>query len=107
MPIFRHSIALLGLCSFAAPLSELTTLTFAFSSIPVNAALVYLSYQFYRQPDARTSRALFRYSLIYLPLIMLLMATSKKALVDSSKTPAIMAPRGAEIMSAIKLQADL
>ncbi|CAB3405366.1 unnamed protein product [Caenorhabditis bovis] len=69
----RHSLALVGLCSIAAPLTDLTTVSFALDSLPVNAYLVYLSYQFYKAPDAKNSRKLFFYSLIYLPLIMLLM----------------------------------
>lgn len=73
---FRHAVALVGLCSVAAPLSDLTTWTFAIDSLPFNAYMVYLSYKFYRQPDANTSRTLFRYSLIYLPAIMLLMVVS-------------------------------
>jgi len=72
----RHAVALVGLCSVAAPLSDLTTWTFAVDSLPFNAYMVYLSYKFYRQPDAKTSRTLFRYSLIYLPAIMLLMVVS-------------------------------
>ncbi|KAK0399876.1 hypothetical protein QR680_003254 [Steinernema hermaphroditum] len=55
----RHSIALLGLCSIAAPLCDLTTSTFAWDSLPLNAAMVYLSY-----------------NLLYLPLIMILMVIS-------------------------------
>ncbi len=73
---FRHAVALVGLCSVAAPLSDLTTWTFAVDSLPFNAYMVYLSFKFYRQPDANTSRSLFRYSLIYLPAIMLLMIVS-------------------------------
>uniref|UniRef100_A0A914WGB1 Protoheme IX farnesyltransferase, mitochondrial n=1 Tax=Plectus sambesii TaxID=2011161 RepID=A0A914WGB1_9BILA len=72
----RHAVALVGLCSVAAPLSDLTTWTFAVDSLPFNAYMVYLSYKFYKQPDAKTSRTLFRYSLIYLPAIMLLMVVS-------------------------------
>ncbi|CAL2034388.1 unnamed protein product [Caenorhabditis brenneri] len=72
----RHSLALLGLCSIAAPLTDLTTLTFAIDSLPVNAYLVYLSYKFYKAPDAKNSRKLFFYSLLHLPLIMLLMGIS-------------------------------
>lgn len=70
---FRHSAALLGLCSIAAPLSNLTPMGFAFYSMPLNIAMLYFSYKFYQNPDAQTSRSLFRYSLLYLPLIMLLM----------------------------------
>jgi protoheme IX farnesyltransferase len=68
---------LLALCSIAAPLTHLTTASFALSSLPVNLPFIYLSYRFYQKPDAKTSRNLFHYSLVYLPLIMILMAISQ------------------------------
>uniref|UniRef100_A0AC35F668 Heme O synthase n=1 Tax=Panagrolaimus sp. PS1159 TaxID=55785 RepID=A0AC35F668_9BILA len=74
----RHSLALLGLCSVAAPLTHLTSLNFAFSSVPLNATMIYLSYLFYKNPDAKSSRNLFRFSLLYLPLIMVLMVMSSR-----------------------------
>lgn len=87
----RHALSLIGLCSIAAPLTNLTTMTFALDSLPVNAYLAYLSYQFYKAPDANNSRRLFFFSLLYLPLIMLLMVVSnggrnpdnKKSSIDS------------------------
>lgn len=36
----RHALSLVGLCSIAAPLTDLTTMTFAVDSLPLNAALV-------------------------------------------------------------------
>ncbi|GMT16901.1 hypothetical protein PFISCL1PPCAC_8198, partial [Pristionchus fissidentatus] len=72
----RHALSLVGLCSIAAPLTDLTTMTFAVDSLPLNAALVYLSWKFYRAPDAKNSRQLFFFSLLYLPLIMVLMVIS-------------------------------
>lgn len=68
---------LFGLCSIAAPLSNLTTPLFAVNSIPLNAAMIYLAYKFYHNPAAQTSRNLFRFSLLYLPLIMALMVISR------------------------------
>ncbi|VDK53202.1 unnamed protein product [Anisakis simplex] len=73
----RHSLALLGICSFVVPYSGLTTWSFAFDSLPVNACLLYLSAKFFCNPNAKTSRSLFRYSLVYLPLMMVLMVVSK------------------------------
>ncbi|XGW11752.1 hypothetical protein V3C99_012881, partial [Haemonchus contortus] len=72
----RHSLALVGLCSIAAPLTNLTTISFALDSLPVNAYLCWLAYKFYSAPDASNSRRLFFYSLLYLPLIMILMVVS-------------------------------
>ncbi|KAG0413167.1 hypothetical protein HPB47_009694 [Ixodes persulcatus] len=74
----RHSVALLLLCSVAAPLADLTTWTFAVDTLPLNAYLLFRAWRFYREPDSATSRTLFRLSLVYLPLLMLLMFVSKR-----------------------------
>lgn len=50
---------------------------FALDSLPFNLYMVYLAWQFYRSADSHTSRRLFRYSLIYLPAVMMLMFVSK------------------------------
>ncbi|VDM95845.1 unnamed protein product [Thelazia callipaeda] len=73
----RHSVALLLLCSLGAPSTDLTEWFFAVASLPLNGLLLYLSYKFYRHPDAKTSRTLFYYTLLHLPLIMMLMVISK------------------------------
>lgn len=74
----RHSVFLTALCCAAAPLSELTTWTFAATSMPLNAYLLYRAWNFYREPDSATSRALFRLSLLYLPVLIVLMMVSKR-----------------------------
>lgn len=79
----RHSVAMLALCA-AAPLTDVTTWAFAVDSLPVNAYMVYLAWRFHRNPDAASSRKLFRASLLYLPLIMMLMFISKKKPVEKS-----------------------
>ncbi|VDK61784.1 unnamed protein product [Cylicostephanus goldi] len=84
----RHSLALVGLCSVAAPLTNLTTITFAIDSLPVNAYLCWLAYKFYKAPDAQNSRRLFFYSLFYLPVIMTLMVVSKFGRNDAQKKSA-------------------
>ncbi|EYC05272.1 hypothetical protein Y032_0083g1673 [Ancylostoma ceylanicum] len=81
----RHSLALVGLCSIAAPLTNLTTITFALDSLPVNAYMCWLAYKFYKAPDAQNSRRLFFYSLFYLPLIMTLMVVSSYGRSDEQK----------------------
>ncbi|CAI4224152.1 unnamed protein product [Auanema sp. JU1783] len=83
----RHSVALVGLCSVIAPLTDLTTITFALDSIPLNAALCYLSYKFYKAPDAQNSRKLFFFSLLYLPLLMILMVVSNTGRNEEQKKP--------------------
>ncbi|VDK62773.1 unnamed protein product [Onchocerca ochengi] len=73
----RYSVVILLLCSLGAPAANLTNWFFAAESLPFNGLLLYLSYKFYRYPDAKTSRTLFYYTLLHLPLIMMLMTVSK------------------------------
>lgn len=70
-------MVILLLCSLGAPSANLTKWFFAVESLPFNGLLLYLSYKFYRHPDAKTSRTLFHYTLLHLPLIMMLMTVSK------------------------------
>ena len=72
-----HSVALLVMCSYLAPLFQLTTWNFAIDSLPFNLYFIYLAFQFKRNADAQSSRKLFRYSLIYLPMVILLMLITK------------------------------
>lgn len=60
------------------PYFGVTTWTFAIDSLPLNAWLAYLGYQFYRHGDSKSSRRLFRFSLIHLPALIVLMLISKK-----------------------------
>ncbi|CAF3783286.1 unnamed protein product [Rotaria magnacalcarata] len=74
----RYSIMILLSCSFVAPLIDMTTWSFAIDTLPVNLYLIYLSYKFYRNRDAQSSRKLFRYSLIHLPLLFTLMVIHRQ-----------------------------
>ena len=74
----RYSVAILALCQILAPLLDVTTWTFAVDSLPFNAYLLFLSWKFYRHGDSSSSRKLFRFSLVHLPVIMTLMLISKK-----------------------------
>jgi len=74
----RHSIGCLLVCSVGAPLLDVTSYAFAIDSIPLNAYLVYLSWKFYQDANSSTSRKLFRYTLVHLPLLMILMFISRK-----------------------------
>lgn len=74
---FRYCIVMTGLC-LAAPVIDLTTLTFAVDSLLPNLYLTYLGYRFYKDGDSKSSRKLFRFTLIHIPIIMLLMLISKK-----------------------------
>ncbi|XP_018016917.1 protoheme IX farnesyltransferase, mitochondrial [Hyalella azteca] len=73
-----HYSAALLLLSFAAPSLSVTTWTFAADSAPLNAYMLYLSYRFYRDGDSRSARNLFRFSLLHLPAVIVLMIISKK-----------------------------
>ncbi|XP_076442170.1 protoheme IX farnesyltransferase, mitochondrial-like [Babylonia areolata] len=73
----RYCLATTGL-SLAAPLVDLTTWTFAADSLPLNLYLTYLGWQFYRHGDSKSSRKLFRFTLVHLPALLILMWISKK-----------------------------
>jgi len=73
----RHSLGLVAVCS-AAPLLDVTHWAFAVDSLPLNLYMVYLAFRFYKKADSNSSRKLFRYSLIHLPLLMTLMCLGKK-----------------------------
>jgi len=75
----RYSVILFPLCTLA-PVLDVTSWTFAFDSIPVNLIMLYLSWRFYKDADAASSRKLFRYSLVHLPALIILMLISKKSL---------------------------
>jgi len=78
----RHSLGLIAVCS-AAPLLGVTHWAFAVDSLPLNLYMLYLSVRFYQKADSKSSRNLFRYTLIHLPLLMTLMCLGKKSQQDS------------------------
>ncbi|KAL1140490.1 hypothetical protein AAG570_000422 [Ranatra chinensis] len=73
----RYTVAIL-LLSCSAPLADLTNVWFAVWSLPLNAYFTYLAWSFYKETDSASSRKLFRFSLIHLPALMLLMLINKK-----------------------------
>lgn len=74
----RYSVGMLGLCSIA-PLVGLTTWTFAVDSLPLNIYLTYLAWNFYKKGDSNSSRKLFRFTLIHIPALLILMLIGKKS----------------------------
>ena len=86
----RHSLALIAVCT-AAPLLDVTTWAFALDSLPLNLWMVFLAYKFYQKADSSSSRKLFRFTLIHLPLLMTLMCLGKKSSKDKSETSEISA----------------
>jgi protoheme IX farnesyltransferase len=81
-----HTVALTLMCSYLAPLFGLTTWMFAIDSLPFNLYFVYLAIQFKLKADANSSRKLFRYSLVYLPFIILLMLISKHPIDNKNRS---------------------
>lgn len=72
----RHSCLILFYSTIMC--TQLTTWTFGVDSLPANLYLIYLSWKFRSNPDAKSSRKLFFYSLIHLPAIIILMCISKR-----------------------------
>ena len=81
----RHCVGMIGLCTLA-PILEVTTWTFAVDSLPLNAYMAYLAWEFYRKGDSNSSRKLFRFSLVHIPALMILMLISKKSFGGAKKT---------------------
>ena len=81
----RYSVGMIGLCALA-PLLDITTWTFAADSLPVNGYMAYLAWRFYRDGDSNSSRKLFRFTLIHIPAVLVLMMISKKHYGKQGKT---------------------
>lgn len=73
---FRHSVLLTGLSLLAPPLG-VTTWLFAADSLPLNLYLCCLAWRFYHKGDSNSSRKLFRFTLIHIPALLILMGISK------------------------------
>lgn len=73
----RHCIALVGL-STLMPVLDITSWWFALDSLPLNLWQTWLAYNFYKDSDSKSARRLFRCTLVYLPVIMLLALLHKK-----------------------------
>ncbi|KAK4875457.1 hypothetical protein RN001_011879 [Aquatica leii] len=73
----RHTVAI-SVMSALAPALDITKWWFLLGSAPINLYFVYLAYKFYRDTSSATSRKLFRYSLLHLPLLMIMFLISKK-----------------------------
>ncbi|XP_044753727.1 protoheme IX farnesyltransferase, mitochondrial [Coccinella septempunctata] len=73
----RHTLAIQGLCVLA-PILDTTNWWFLLESTPLNAYFIYLAYKFYKDSSSSTSRNLFKYSLLHLPLVMFLFLINKK-----------------------------
>lgn len=85
----RYTGVITGL-SLLAPVLDVTNIWFAAETLPLNVYFMYLAWKFYKQSDSNTSRKLFRFSLLHLPLLMLLFLANKKRWIfteDKEKSP--------------------
>ena len=73
----RHCVLTTVWCLSAAPLG-VTSYFFTIPSLVPNLWFTYLGWRFYRDGDSNSSRKLFMFSLIHLPLVLMLMIISKK-----------------------------
>ncbi|XP_015735222.1 protoheme IX farnesyltransferase, mitochondrial isoform X1 [Coturnix japonica] len=80
----RHCVALIGLCTMA-PILDITTWTFPIISLPLNLYISYLGFRFYKDADRSSSRKLFFCSLWHLPLLLLVMFSCKKSLLEKEE----------------------
>lgn len=68
----------IGALSLSAPVLDVTNMWFALETLPLNAYFGYLAWKFYKESDSGSSRKLFRFSLLHLPLLMVLFLVNKK-----------------------------
>ncbi|KYM98015.1 PREDICTED: protoheme IX farnesyltransferase, mitochondrial isoform X1 [Cyphomyrmex costatus] len=80
----RYTVILMTLC-YLAPALDVTYWWFALASTPLNAFFLYLAWTFNKQSDSANSRKLFRFSLLHLPLLMMLILSSKKYWANANK----------------------
>ncbi|XP_030384115.1 protoheme IX farnesyltransferase, mitochondrial [Scaptodrosophila lebanonensis] len=73
----RYTMAISGL-SLLAPIFDVTNVWFALETMPLNLYFCYLAYEFHQKSDSGSSRKLFRFSLLHLPVLMLLFLVNKK-----------------------------
>lgn len=80
---FRHSWLIALYCELMCTNQiGLDNWTFGFDSLPVNIYLIYLAWKFKQNPNAKTSRTLFKFSLVHLPVLLTLLVLSKKSKKD-------------------------
>lgn len=73
----RYTASLMVI-SYLAPIFDVTNWWFSVISTPLNSYFLYLAWEFYKKSDSATSRKLFRFSLLHLPALMILMLICKK-----------------------------
>ena len=81
----RYTGVLTGL-SLLAPVLDVTNMWFALETLPLNGYFAYLAWKFYQKSDSGNSRKLFRFSLLHLPILMVLFLINKKHWIFASET---------------------
>lgn len=101
----RHTVAL-SIFSALAPVLDVTNIWFTLEMLPLNAYFIYLgkkkdckhfneiylmiclisAYKFYQKSDSGSSRKLFRFSLIQLPVLMILFFINKKEWISKNES---------------------
>lgn len=81
---YRHTIFMTIACCLG-PVVGTTTDMFILYSLPCNLYGVYLGWKFYYEGDSSSSRKLFRFSLLQIPYLILMMLVSKNW--ESSSPP--------------------
>ena len=84
---FRHSCLIALYCELmCSDLIGLNSWAFGFDSLPLNLYLIYLAWKFKQNPNAKTSRTLFKFSLVHLPVLLALLLLSKKSKTNEIET---------------------
>lgn len=87
---FRHSWLIALYCELmCTDLIGLNGLPFGLVSLPINLYLIHLAWKFKQNPNSKTSRTLFRFSLYHLPLLLLLVVLTKKSKKNNNQIESI------------------
>lgn len=78
----RYAISLLPICSVLLPWTGVVHWSYAILSAPINLALVYASYGFWKHDGDKAARQCFWVSLIHLPAILLLAMACKTEVIE-------------------------
>lgn len=95
--------AVIGALSLAAPLLDVTNVWFALETLPLNGWFAWLAWRFYRDSDSNSSRRLFRFSLLHLPVLMVLFLLNEKKWMFTEGATETTATTTAAIASAIPI----
>jgi protoheme IX farnesyltransferase len=81
----RYAISLLPICSVLLPMTGVVHWSYALLSAPLNAAMVYAAYGFWRFDGDKAARQCFWVSLVHLPAVLLLAMGCKTDVIEGVK----------------------